>query len=272
MTIHTATATERLAGQLACPICKSPMPPLDDAVATLNCRACGAEFSRARYRFDFTPPRRFREGSAIWDAWEQIQANGLTTYAADPDRNLSVGQRDDCSAFRDFCACAGLVLDVGCGPQSWPAYFRRSSEVTYVGIDPLADEGSSEFLKFVGLGEFLPFGERTFDHVLFATTLDHFVDPAKALAEAARVLKPAGDIDVWLGEKDASAPKPMASPEWYQRMTRPELADDLFHIKRMTDADFRSLAGRADLTIVDGERHQLDRYRTNYFYRLRASR
>jgi ubiquinone/menaquinone biosynthesis C-methylase UbiE len=144
--------------------------------------------------------------------------------------------------------------------------------VTYVGIDPLADEGRAEFLKFIGLGEFLPFADRTFDHVMFSTTLDHFVDPAAALAEAARVLKPAGDIDVWLGEKDAGAPRPAVSPEWYQRMTRPALADDLFHIKRMSDADFRALVGRADLTIVDGERHRLDEYRSNYFYRLRASR
>jgi len=269
--MHTTAAAGRLVGQLACSLCKSLLPPLDDGVATLSCPACGAEFSRARYSFDFTPPRRFREGSAIWDAWDRVQANGLTTYAADPDRNLSVGQRDDCSAFRDFCACAGLVLDVGCGPQAWPAYFSRSSGVTYVGIDPLADEGPAEFLKFIGLGEFLPFGERTFDHVLFSTTLDHFVDPAEALVEAARVLKPAGEIDVWLGEKDASAPKPAVSPAWYQRMTRPELADDLFHIKRMSDVDFRALAGRTRLIIADHERHQIDRYRANYFYRLRMS-
>ena len=262
---------DRLAGQLAYLVCKSPLPPLDEMAATLGCGACGAEFSRGKYSFDFTPPRAFREGSAIWEAWEQVQANGLTTYAADPDRNLSVGQRDDCRGFRDFCACRGLVLDVGCGPQPWPAYFHRASEVTYVGIDPLADEGSAEFLKFIGL-EFLPFAAHTFDHVMFATTLDHFVDPAAALVEAARVLKPAGDIDVWLGEKNAAAPKPAGSPEWYQRMTRPALADDLFHIKRMGDADFRSRLRRANLTIVDSERHQLDAYRANYFYRLRPSR
>jgi SAM-dependent methyltransferase len=246
------------------------VPPFDDSVIKIVCPSCGAEFPRARYAFDFTPPPAFRARSPVWEAWDQIQANGLSGYLADPERNLSVGERDDCDSFRRFARCRGVVLDVGCGPQVWPAYFDRSSDLTYVGIDPLADINPAEFLKFVGLGEFLPFVTGTFDHVLFSTTLDHFVDPAQALIEAGRVLKPTGEIDVWLGEKDAAAPKPAVSPEWYHRLKRPELADDLFHIKRMNDGDFQALVGHAGLTIVDGERHQIDAYRANCFYRLRA--
>ena len=101
----------------------------------------------------------------------------------------------------------------------------------------------SEFLKFVGLGEFLPFASRMFDHVLFATTLDHFVDPANVLTEAMRVLKRTGNrrLD---GEKAAAAPKPARSPDWYQRLVQPALADDLFHIKRMNDGDVQALVDR----------------------------
>lgn len=250
-------------------MCKSALPIPDSATIDLRCAACAAAFTRGEHSFDFTPPPAFRETSPIWQAWDRVQANGLTGYTADPDRNLSIGHRSDCEAFRTFCACRGLVLDVGCGPQAWPAYFVRSDAATYVGIDPFADLGPAEFLKFTGLGEFLPFSTDTFDHVLFATSLDHFVDPASPLGEAVRVLKRDGEIDVWLGEKDAAAPKMAHSMPWYERLEQPELAEDVFHIRRMSDAEFRSLAAALDLVVLDHERCQVDRYRTNHFYRLR---
>jgi SAM-dependent methyltransferase len=269
--VNQSRPADALPAQLVCPVCRTALPVLN-AAAAIFCQSCGAEFSRGRYVFDLTPPLRFRTRSPLWEAWDQIQENGLSGYVADPERNLSIGQREDCDAFRRFSSCHGLVLDVGCGPQAWPAYFDRSPAVRYVGIDPLADLHPSEFLKFAGLGEFLPFASGAFDHVLFATTLDHFVDPQVALAEAARVLKNTGEIDVWMGEKDPAAPKPARSPEWFERLKQPELADDLFHIKRMHDTDVQVLVDRAGLMIVDRERHQIDPYRANCFYRLRVAR
>jgi SAM-dependent methyltransferase len=256
--------------QLVCPVCRTAFPSIDSSPA-VRCRTCGAEFSRGRYVFDLTPPDRFRERTRLWETWDRIQTNGLSGYVADPARNLSIGPREDCDAFRRFSRCRGLVLDVGCGPQAWPAYFDRSPLVDYVGLDPLANLNASEFLKFAGLGEFLPFAPGIFDHVLFATTLDHFVDPHAALAEAVRVLKRAGEIAVWIGEKNSAAPRPATSPEWYQRLERPELADDLFHIKRMNDTDVQALVERTGLSIVERERRQLDPYRANCFYRLRVA-
>lgn len=40
----------------------------------------------------------------------------------------------------------------------------------------------------------LPFGEASFDHVLFLNTLVHLDEPAEALAEASRVLRPQGSL------------------------------------------------------------------------------
>jgi SAM-dependent methyltransferase len=270
MTADHPALLELLARQLACPVCKAALPALDAGAAQLDCPQCGARFTRGRHVFDFTPPPSVRDNSPVWEAWDQIQANGLSGYTADPTRNLSVGERADCHSFRQFAACRGMVLDVGCGPQAWPAYFDRSPDVVYTGIDPFADLGPSDFLKFVGLGEFLPFAGGVFDHVMFATTLDHFVDPTRVLREAARVTKPTGVIDVWLGETDPAAPKPKVSPEWYQRLTRPALADDLFHIKRMKQSDFLALVDAAGLTVLDSERHQVDPFRVNNFYRLQG--
>ena len=269
MTHQHMQAAGRIGHHLACPVCRTALPPLLAETAELRCRSCRASFTSGTHSFDFTPPAAFRDESAIWQAWDHVQANGFTSYSADPDRNLSVGRRDDCEAFRAFASCSGLVLDVGCGPQEWPAYYQRSEAVTYIGIDPFADVRRAEFLRFIGLAEFLPFVPNVFEHVLFATTLDHFVDPVLALAEARRVLKHDGAIAVWLGEKDASAPKPAVSADWYDRLERPELADDVFHIKRMSARDFASLAESAGLAIDQHETHRIDLYRVNHFFRVR---
>lgn len=271
MTPEHMAAAERIGRQLACPVCRTALPPLLADTAELQCSSCQARFTRGTHSFNFTPPAAFRDDSAIWRAWDHVQANGFTSYSADPKRNLSVGRRDDCEAFRAFAACSGAVLDVGCGPQEWPAYYQRFDAVTYIGIDPFADVRAADFLRFIGLAEFLPFRSAVFDHVLFATTLDHFVDPSRALAEAGRVLKTDGTIVVWLGEKDASAPKPAVSADWYERLECPELADDVFHIKRMSAADFASLADSAGLSIHQHEAHPIDPYRVNHFFRVRRT-
>ena len=69
-----------------------------------------------------------------------------------------------------------------------------------VGIDPLRGERSREFEFVQGLAEYLPFRDRTFDRVLFATSIDHVLVPELALAEAYRVTRLRGWVCVWLGE------------------------------------------------------------------------
>jgi SAM-dependent methyltransferase len=234
----------------------------------MECSACGQTYERGRFVWVLIAPQFVPADSPLWQAWNQLQENGMVSYAADPQRNLSVGERQDCHRFAEFCHARGLVLDVGCGPQPWPAYFERGSGRTYVGVDPLADESPSDFMKFAALAEHLPFGPATFDHILFSTTLDHFVDPAVALAEAARVCRPDGEIDVWLGEKDPDSPPHATSPEWYQRLQRPALAEDVFHIRRLTADRFMDALNRSPLTVRDHVAHQIDAYRTNHFFRL----
>ena len=49
----------------------------------------------------------------------------------------------------------------------------------------------------VGDGQALPYDDRTFDAVVFATTLCHVPDPVAALAEARRVLRPEGSLLIY---------------------------------------------------------------------------
>jgi SAM-dependent methyltransferase len=61
-----------------------------------------------------------------------------------------------------------------------------------------------------GVGEKLPFADRSFDGVFLCETLDHALDPARVLREARRVLVPGGVLAV-LQSVRGPAPEPPLS-------------------------------------------------------------
>lgn len=253
---------------VACARCKAPirLPAEGECV----CDACGGRYRRLWFAWDLRPPVESRS-SKLWDTWEQLQANGAVSYQEDPEHNLATGPRDDCREFARFCGLDGLVLDVGCGPQEWPSHFDDHAPGTrFVGVDPLVGERDARYTQVRGLAEYLPFKEGVFDHVVLATTLDHFVDPGLALNEAQRVLAPAGSIDVWLGHKGADAPRPVDSPAWYRGLRRPDGAQDVFHIRRLDADDAAELFAQSGLRVVANEVIPLDEFRTNFFFKLRS--
>src|SRR5437867_628267 len=137
----TSVATQRfvihdldyLASILACPNCRSPLvvPAEDD----LKCGNCLARFWRLAFTWDFLL-ESLGEPSELWKVWDQLQANGVASYTNDPQRNLGVGLRPDHLAFGRFCQFDGTVLDVGCGPQSWPTHFEQApSQARLLGVD-----------------------------------------------------------------------------------------------------------------------------------------
>jgi SAM-dependent methyltransferase len=184
------------------------------------CPECGRRYTFTEGVFDMTPlPPPDEVLRSKWDTWEKLQDNGLQSYTSAPEFNLSIGQREDAQAFKAFARPAGLILDVGCGPQSYPSYLPEGSRV--VGIDPLLGQQPRGFSFIRGIGEYLPFRDETFDHILYASSLDHIIDPRRSLRDAARCLKSGGRISLWIDglSPDESANIP-SRWERYQTLAR----------------------------------------------------
>lgn len=115
-------------------------------------------------------------------------------------------------------AATGRVLDVACGPGVVAcAVAKTAAEV--VGLDATeamldrarrraaeADLANATFQT--GDAENLPFEDGSFDGVVTRLSLHHFADPAKAVGEMRRVLKPGGRaviVDVVSSEDPAEA-------------------------------------------------------------------
>lgn len=252
---------------IACPLTKRPLSLVEEQDA--RCPDSEQTYPWLQGNWDLIP--RGHRACGKWSTWEQLQHNGAISYRMDPERNLAVGARQDTAAFAAFCRFDGLVLDVGCGPQPWPAYFQGESPRTrYLGVDPLIVQSSPRYVQLRALAEYLPLLDQSCDQVVFATSLDHFVDPLQSLLEARRVCRPQGTVCIWLGEKSPDAPRPPVSPEWYQDLHTPSQAEDPFHFKRLVPAELEAIFHRARLEALEHQVLPAGPFRWNHFYRLRA--
>jgi len=98
------------------------------------------------------------------------------------------------------------LLDVGCGLGGKTAWYAESNAQRVVGVDIAADHvrQSLRFLRTRGQSERafvtradamrLPFADAAFDVVTANDSMEHFADPAAALQELARVLRPGGRL------------------------------------------------------------------------------
>ena len=249
-----------LAEILACPLCHAA---LDNA----TCTGCGHVYAFNDGTLNLTPiPPPDARVQARWGLWEQLQANGQQAYEIDPPSSLSVGQRADAEAFAEFSDLQGLVLDVGCGVQALPSY-GRGLDGRLVGVDPLRGERDREFEFVQAVAEYLPFCDRTFDRVLFATSIDHVLVPELAVAEAHRVAKSRGWVCVWLGEIPAPGLRErirrrirrprrtrIQTPRAEMSFRIPEGAVDAFHVAHPDAQTVTDWLEQAGLTVQAVER------------------
>jgi SAM-dependent methyltransferase len=248
------------AGILACPRCYAALSV--DASSRPECGSCGATYAWSDGALDMTPvPPPAGLVSERWALWEELQANGAAAYDADPPSSLAVGDRVDARLFGAFADLRGRVLDVGCGPQHRPSY---APGVDLVGIDPLRGELERGFAFVRGLGEYLPFVDGCFDRVLFGTSIDHLLDPERAIREAVRVLAPGGRVVAWVGLLPDPPPRRLvmdpveAVIRWARRDPKPAPAPlgavDEFHFSHPTLGDVEAWLRSAGLVTVERAR------------------
>lgn len=105
---------------------------------------------------------------------------------------------------------AARVLEVGCGTGAVTRTLARWPSVTeVVGIDPSPlflskarelGQGLPNVSFEVADGRSLPFEDKTFDVVVYHTTLCHVPGPERALLEGLRVLRPDGWVAIFDGD------------------------------------------------------------------------
>lgn len=151
-------------------------------------------------------------------------------------------------------AGAGTALDLACGPGSTTAWLaaRRQSGTSIVGLDHdaaalRAARTAAPAASLVRAdAHHLPLGDATIDLVWCVAALGLFADPAVALAEARRVLRPGGVLVVASATQCWVRPRhwPVALPNLSSKLSLPP-ADDL-------GADLRAalrLAGLREVTL-----------------------
>jgi SAM-dependent methyltransferase len=273
---------------LVCPVCHNGLG-LNEVKngEPINCSKCATSYTFRSGVYNMTPlPLPDDDLKSKWETWEKLQDNGLLSYTTAPEFNLSVGDREDAQAFKAFARASGLVLDIGCGPQKRPSYLPDDGDV--VGMDPLTGQQPRGFSFLQGIGEYLPFPDETFDHVLYASSLDHIINPRRSLAEATRCLAPGGHINLWIDglASDDEEPSPagwkrypvlarkglksLSRHGWFSkmgprrtmsylasvsRMKTPEGASDFFHITHLNPAAVSGWLDELNLTTISSEEH-----------------
>jgi SAM-dependent methyltransferase len=138
-----------------------------------------------------------------WSASQRLELHFWKTWTkATPYRNLDVPKYWAEELGRLGCSqdvfTSRRVLDIGCGPVGLIHFLDTAAE--RIRIDPLLPQYESRMkldgrqLSLAGLGESLPLASESIDVAICFNAIDHMQDPAAALAEINRVLRPNGTL------------------------------------------------------------------------------
>jgi ubiquinone/menaquinone biosynthesis C-methylase UbiE len=175
------------------------------------------------------------------------QADRFATASAVTDTDLTQRIVDALGA-----EGTGTVLDVACGPGIVSAALaRRARAVVALDITPAMLAKAEARCAAAGFGNVtfregsataLPFADGAFDAVVTRLSLHHFREPARALAEMARVLRPGGACVV----ADIASSE---DPEESALHNALEVLRDPSHVRMLSPSELRALIAGAGFAI-----------------------
>jgi SAM-dependent methyltransferase len=188
---------------LVCPVCKRDLLPSNikflgnEAISGyLDCVFCGESF-KIHEGIPYLIPKIFKNHPK-YKEWKEKQKLGEISYLED-EKYYKKYSDIIAREFAKWANFRGIILDIGCGMWSLPAYAEDIQPPNvFIGIDPLRGR-PKKFPFVIAVGEYLPFREGQFDQCICATSLDHAPDPLRIILEAKRVLKDKGEIFIWTG-------------------------------------------------------------------------
>jgi len=87
----------------------------------------------------------------------------------------------------------GRLVDIGCGSKPWQAAFAPYA-TEHVGVDLVDSKRAPGSVDIIGGAYEVPLADGFAETVLMSAVLEHLEQPARALAEAHRLLAPGGHL------------------------------------------------------------------------------
>lgn len=131
------------------------------------------------------------------------------------DHNRLAKSRMNALVLERLGALSGTVVDLGCGTAPFRDEILMHAR-EYIGVDWTNTLHASRATVVADLNGPLPFNDATANHIVSFEVIEHLAEPAMMLREAARILRPGGQLTL-------SAPFQWWEHEapWdYQRFTR----------------------------------------------------